>query len=157
MTDLPILDRRKIEAGVLKHVYDVALEKLGRDRAREILAAAVTRSAIEQGRTFADRQETPPDLEDFYAVLPLWTKDGALEIEVLEHAPDVLSFNVTRCRYCESYTEMGLRDVGDILSCSRDADFCIGYNPEIELTRTQTIMSGASHCDFRYRLKGAKR
>jgi len=26
-----------------------------------------------------------------------------------------------------------------------------GFGPEIKLTRTQTIMQGASHCDFRYR------
>jgi hypothetical protein len=26
-----------------------------------------------------------------------------------------------------------------------------GFNPEIELRRTQTIMEGAEHCDFRYR------
>jgi hypothetical protein len=25
--------------------------------------------------------------------------------------------------------------------------------PEVELTRTQTIMKGAKYCDFRYRLK----
>ncbi|MCB1440719.1 MAG: L-2-amino-thiazoline-4-carboxylic acid hydrolase, partial [Nitratireductor sp.] len=40
-----------------------------------------------------------------------------------------------------------------LLSCNRDGDFCIGYNPDIEMTRTQTIMRGASHCDFRYRMK----
>ncbi len=48
---------------------------------------------------------------------------------------------------------MGLGDIGHLLSCNRDGDFCIGYNPEIEMTRTQTIMKGASHCDFRYRMK----
>ena len=48
---------------------------------------------------------------------------------------------------------MGLGDIGDLLSCNRDGDFCIGYNPEMELERTQTIMKGASHCDFRYRMK----
>jgi hypothetical protein len=25
-----------------------------------------------------------------------------------------------------------------------------GFGPDIKLTRTQTIMQGASHCDFRY-------
>ena len=46
---------------------------------------------------------------------------------------------------------MGLGDIGDILSCNRDGAFCEGYDPRIKLTRTQTIMGGASHCDFRYR------
>lgn len=26
-----------------------------------------------------------------------------------------------------------------------------GFNPKITLTRTQTIMEGATHCDFRFR------
>jgi hypothetical protein len=51
------------------------------------------------------------------------------------------------------YRDMGLGEIGHLLSCNRDGDFCIGYNPNMELTRTQTIMKGASHCDFRYRMK----
>ncbi len=51
---------------------------------------------------------------------------------------------------------MGLGDIGHLLSCNRDGDFCIGYNPKMELTRTQTIMKGAPYCDFRYRLKSDK-
>jgi hypothetical protein len=70
---------------------------------------------------------------------------------VLDEAPGVLDFNVRRCRYAESYRAMGLGDIGDILSCNRDGAFCEGYDFGIKLTRTQTIMGGASHCDFRYR------
>ena len=51
------------------------------------------------------------------------------------------------------YTEMGLGEIGHLLSCNRDELFIVGYNPDIELTRTQTIMGGAHHCDFRYRAK----
>jgi len=55
------------------------------------------------------------------------------------------------------YREMGLGHIGHLLSCNRDSSFCIGYNPEMQLTRTQTIMEGAAFCDFRYRMKsGAK-
>ena len=52
---------------------------------------------------------------------------------------------------------MGLGGIGDLLSCSRDGAFCEGYDKRIELTRTQTIMGGASHCDFRYRVRGPER
>jgi len=31
-----------------------------------------------------------------------------------------------------------------------------GFNPDIALTRTQTIMQGASHCDFRFVARPAK-
>jgi hypothetical protein len=99
----------------------------------------------------ASRADGEADLESFKAIFPLWTKDGALTIEVIDDKPGVLDFNVRRCRYAETYRAMGLGDIGDILSCNRDGAFCEGYDSRIKLTRTQTIMDGASHCDFRYR------
>lgn len=153
MQDMPILQRRRIEAMILKHVYDVIRERSGEQEAREVVGKAVSKAAVEHGKTMAKALGRTPNLEDMLAILPLWAKDDALEIEVLEASKEKLDFNVKRCRYSEMYKEMGLGHIGDLLSCNRDGDFCIGYNPDMELTRTQTIMKGASHCDFRYRLK----
>ena len=50
------------------------------------------------------------------------------------------------------YNELGYGDLGDIFSCTRDFEFCSGFNSNVKLVRTQTIMQGASHCDFRYSL-----
>jgi hypothetical protein len=49
------------------------------------------------------------------------------------------------------YHRLGLDDLGPILSCARDAAMIDGFNSAIAFARTQTIMEGASHCDFRYR------
>ncbi len=152
MDPLPILQQRRIEANILKHVYENLSERFGKEQAREIVQETVSQAAIEQGKTFADQIDGDPNLKDFYDILPLWSRDGALEIDVLEASPDKLDFNVKRCRYAEMYREMGIGEIGDLLSCQRDGDFCIGYNAEIEFRRTQTIMGGASHCDFRYSL-----
>ena len=46
---------------------------------------------------------------------------------------------------------LGLADLGGSLSCQRDFALVEGFNPEITLERTQTLMGGASHCDFRFR------
>jgi hypothetical protein len=83
--------------------------------------------------------------------MPQWTADGALEVEMLEQTESHLSYNVTRCKYSEMYRAMGIGEIGNLLSCNRDGTFCTGYNPSIKLDRSQTIMEGASHCDFRYR------
>ena len=152
MDPVPILQQRRIEANILKHVYENLSERFGKEQAREIVQETVSQSAIEQGKTFADQIDGDPNLKDFYDILPLWSRDGALEIDVLEASPNKLDFNVKRCRYAEMYREMGIGEIGDLLSCQRDGDFCIGYNAEIEFRRTQTIMGGASHCDFRYSL-----
>ncbi len=151
--DLPILERRRIEAMILKHVFDVISERAGRAEAEAVIGETCSRSAIEQGKQLAEGLGRAPDLTDFAAIMPNWTKEDALQIEPLEMTADRMDFNVTRCRYAEMYRQMGLGDIGHLLSCNRDGDFCIGYNPDIELTRTQTIMKGASHCDFRYRMK----
>ncbi|MEX2519218.1 MAG: L-2-amino-thiazoline-4-carboxylic acid hydrolase [Paracoccaceae bacterium] len=153
MDDMPILERRRIEAMILKHAYDVIVERSGKAEAEAVIGECCSRSAIEQGATIAAEFGGAPDLKDFASIMPAWTKGDALQIEPLEMSEDKMDFNVTRCRYSEMYREMGLGDIGHLLSCNRDGDFCIGFNPEIELTRTQTIMKGASHCDFRYRIK----
>ncbi|MFT7576189.1 MAG: hypothetical protein ACI9XZ_002576 [Alphaproteobacteria bacterium] len=93
-------------------------------------------------QTFVDRQSQ-------------WTMSGALEIEVKQQSDDVYRFDVKRCRYSEMYREMGLGEIGHLLSCQRDGTFCEGYDPRLILTRTQTIMQGATHCDFSCRREEA--
>ncbi len=154
--ELGILARRKIEAAVIAPIYDEMREAIGEAKAREILGAAIRRAAVAAGAEMAQRAQGRADLESFKSILNLWTKDDALTIEVIADEPGVFDFNVTRCRYAETYRAMGLGGLGDILSCDRDGAFCEGYDPRIELTRTQTIMGGASHCDFRYRAEAKK-
>jgi len=149
--DLGILARRKIEAAVIAPIYDEMRQAFGEERAREVLRRAIRRAAVAAGAEMAAKTPGGATLESFKAIQHLWTKDDALTIEVLTDAPGVFDFNVTRCRYAETYHTMGLGAIGDLLSCNRDGAFCEGYSPAITLTRTQTIMGGASHCDFRYR------
>jgi hypothetical protein len=92
-------------------------------------------------------------LKHFADSLQYWTRDNALEIEVVEQGEQEFFFNVTRCRYAELYKKLGLLELGVIFSCTRDVALIKGFNPNITLKRTQTIMEGAAYCDFRYTLK----
>lgn len=150
-TDLPMLEQRRIEANILKPVYEEMKSRMGIDVAQEVLGAAVIRHSIAQARAYAEGQEDI-SLTGFRATMAQWTANGALETDMLQETPEAVDFNVTRCKYSEMYREMGLGEIGHLLSCNRDGSFCEGFNPEIKLTRTQTIMGGASHCDFRYRM-----
>ena len=147
---LSMLDKRTIEAEILKEVYLTLKENHGEEVAKKTIAESVRRSAIEQARAFAAAAPGGPSLKAFQDVMPLWTKGGALEIEVKEQAADTFTFNVVRCRYAETYKAMGLGEIGHLLSCNRDGAFCEGYDPKLKLERTQTIMQGASYCNFRY-------
>ncbi len=146
----PMLERRRIEAEILSHVYETVKAVSGVDEARRVVAESVRRSAIAQGQAMAQAQGGAPGLKGFEDIQPLWTRGGTLEVAVLEKGDKVFAFDVTRCRYAEMYKEMGLAEIGPLLSCQRDGSFCEGYDPRIKLKRTQTIMQGASHCDFRY-------
>ena len=147
---LSMLEKRTIEAGILKEVYETLKASHGVEVARKTIAESVRRSAIEQARAFAAAAPGGPSLKAFQEVMPLWTKGGALEIEVKEQSDTSFTFNVTRCRYAETYKAMGLGEIGHLLSCNRDGAFCEGYDPRLKLDRSQTIMQGASHCDFKY-------
>ena len=150
-SELGILARRRIEAAIIAPIYNEMREAVGEEKARDILRRAIRRAAIDAGAEMASRANGEADLESFKAIFPLWTKDGALTIEVIDDKPGVLDFNVRRCRYAETYRAMGLGAIGDILSCNRDGAFCEGYDPRLKLQRTQTLMGGATHCDFRFR------
>ena len=69
---------------------------------------------------------------------------------MLDESAERLDFDVTRCRYAEMYRALGLADLGSSLSCQRDYALIEGFHPGVQLTRTQTIMEGATHCDFRF-------
>jgi hypothetical protein len=146
----PMLERRRTEAEILKHVYETLKEKHGVAEAARIVAESVRRSAIEQGRTMAAATGGETSLQGFEGLQPAWTRGGALEVKVRERTADTFAFDVVRCRYAEMYREMGLGEIGPLLSCQRDGAFCEGYDPRLRLKRTQTLMEGADHCDFRY-------
>jgi len=150
---LSMLEKRKIEAEILKEVYETLKASHGVEGAKKTVAESVRRSAIEQARAFAAAAPGGPSLKAFQEVMPLWTKGGALEIEIKEQTDTSFTFNVVRCRYAETYKAMGLGEIGHLLSCNRDGAFCEGYDPKLKLERTQTIMQGATHCDFRYTYK----
>lgn len=150
-----ILERRRIEAEIIKPIYEEMKAAFGVEAAQGVIERAVRKAAVAQARTFAASEARTPDLDSFEAIQPLWTKDDALRVRRLRRDAEHFDFDVTRCRYAELYHSMGLGEIGHLLSCNRDASFIEGYAPGIEMTRTQTIMQGASHCDFRYRVTTA--
>jgi hypothetical protein len=148
---LPIIERRRIEAELLKEVYATLVERCGREEAKQIISESVRRSSITQAAQFAAQAESGTSLQSFIDIQSNWTAENALEIEPVYQDESRFDFNVTRCRYAEMYKTMGLGEIGGLLSCNRDGSFCEGYDPRLNMTRTQTIMEGARHCDFRYR------
>ena len=149
---LGVLTRREVEARILIPVINALGDAFGRDAVLAVVRDTIVNIAREQGAVLS-QQMGGNSLKHFVDSLAYWTQDNALEINVIEKSDDVLSFNVTRCRYAELYESLGIREIGTSFSCTRDFALIEGFNPDISLERTQTIMEGASHCDFRYRRK----
>jgi hypothetical protein len=145
-----LLEQREIEARVVGPLIRGFADELGLDKTLAIVRSVIVNLAHESGAELAARLGEST-LGAFAQGIDRWTEGGALELEVLETSPDRLSFNVTRCKYAEMYRALGLADLGGSLSCCRDFALIEGFNPEITLERTQTLMEGASHCDFRFR------
>jgi hypothetical protein len=153
MERLPILTQRRIEAAFAKGVYDAMAQELGAETARRILSAAViTMARATAGEMAAEAPGGTPSLDHFRALQAHWTAEDALRTEVIRSTEREFHFNVVRCRYAEMYREMGLAELGAVLSCNRDGAFSEGYDPKLRFSRTQTLMQGATHCDFRYHM-----
>jgi L-2-amino-thiazoline-4-carboxylic acid hydrolase len=142
-TTIPTLTKRKLQAEVIGPTFAEMVAEVGEEKAAKILDAAIRKAAITEGAAFAAKAPGGvPSMADFIKLFELWTTGGSLETK--------FDFNVTRCRYAETYKEMGLGKIGHLLSCNRDGAFCEGYDPKLTLDRAQTIMGGAPCCTFRY-------
>ena len=153
MADVPVLTKRRLQAEVVGPIFEAMVAEIGRERAEAILDAAIRKAAVTEGAALRERvAEGDNPMRAFIDIFELWTRGGALEIDVLEASDERFDFNVTRCRYAEMYRDMGLGDIGHLLSCNRDGTFVKGFDPRLRLERAQTIMAGAPCCTFRYRL-----
>lgn len=71
----------------------------------------------------------------------------------LEHADvpvdDAVGVDVTRCEYARLMESLDASDLGHLLICSEDHVMVAAGG--VRLDRSQTLMQGATHCDFRFR------
>ncbi len=152
MSDVPrltFLDRVKIQAEVLVPLIKAFEAELGPERAR-----AVARDGLQEwiGARYAElRKSAPGDpIELVSRGLPLFA-EGALEVDVVDQSAEAFDFDVTRCAYAEFYRALDEPELGFLFVCDLDHAMAEGLGPDLVFERSQTIMQGATHCDFRYR------
>ncbi|WP_035683812.1 L-2-amino-thiazoline-4-carboxylic acid hydrolase [Bradyrhizobium sp. Cp5.3] len=144
------LQRRKIEGRVLIPFIQVLRDRFGQGAMREVVDETIRRLAAEEGaRWAATYGKTTASLRT--VAQELWAGGGGMDVEVVGESDDHLDFNVTRCQYAAFYQELGLADLGVRVHCNRDHAMVAGFNNELELSRSQTIMEGGACCDFRFR------
>lgn len=144
------IDKRTIEALAVLPIIELISDKFGRREALAILKEVNQKEAFQRGQKKAvEGQNT---IDQLVKDVDTWGQGGAWDMKILEKTSTTFFFNVFRCPYYERYAELGLKEFGVELSCCRDEPFARGFDPNLKLVRTQTIMEGADHCDFRYYL-----
>ena len=151
LNDIGVLKRREIEARIVAPLIERFAEEFGEEQVTELARETVVDVARSQGAVLAELMGGN-DLARFADSMENWTKGGALEIEIQEQSETTFAFNVVQCQYAEMYRGLDIPELGALMSCTRDGTMVEGFNPDIKFERNQTIMSGASHCDFRYSL-----
>ncbi len=143
-----VLARRETEARIIAPFFKALCDKFDKEKVFSILEASILDISRNQGKQLSKKYGT--DVDAFLKTLEFWMQDGALEIDILEKNDNKLDFNVTRCKYAEMYSLLGITDLGEVLSCNRDAALIEGFNSNASLTREKTIMKGDKCCTFRY-------
>jgi hypothetical protein len=146
-----VLQQAKIQAQVLVPLVKALQGELGEERANAIVRKALRDLYRRYGEDFWRAKNEENLGKTMTSAFATFARGDALDIEVKAQSHDAFDIDVRRCRYAEFYNALGEPELGFLLVCSADYHMAEGFGPEIKLTRTQTIMRGASHCDFRYR------
>jgi hypothetical protein len=153
---IPVIEQAKIQARVLVPLIKALQAELGEERANSIVRKALGDMYRKLGEKWWQAQEARNLGDNIASAFEMYAAGAALDYDVLKQSPDAFEVNVTACRYAQFYKELGVPELGFLLVCSADFPMAEGFGADIKLTRTQTIMQGASHCDFRYKWTNPK-
>ncbi len=153
-----VIAQAKIQAQVLVPLVKTLQAELGEARANALVRKALGdlyRGFGEQFWKAKNQDENDADLgKAVSSAFRTYARDDALAYDVIEQSHDAFAFDVKRCAYAEFYKAMGEPELGFLLVCTADFATAEGFCSDVTLTRTQTIMQGAPHCDFRYAREG---
>jgi len=150
MTDAPkltLLERTKVQAEVLVPLVRAMERELGKDAAHRLVRDAIGSQVREQVR--ANATGRPQDTVEWG--FRISRAGGALDHEYRDSVDGEINVDVTRCEFASFYQQLGAPDLGFLLVCMLDYDIADGVDG-LELERTQTIMQGADHCNFRWKI-----
>jgi hypothetical protein len=148
--DVPVIEQARIQAQVLVPLVKTLQAELGEERANALVRKALGDVYRRFGEQWWLAKQSSHLGENMASAFAAFAKGDAITYTLHSQSQDRYEIDVTRCRYAQFYQELGEPELGFLLVCSLDFPFAEGADPDIRLTRTQTIMQGASHCDFRY-------
>ena len=148
---IPVIEQAKIQAQVLVPLIKALQAELGEERANALVLKTLGDVYRRLGEQWWRTRESSHVGENMALAFASFAKGDAVDYSVRAQSQDTYEIDVTRCLYAQFFKELGEPELGFLLVCNSDFPFAEGFGHDIKLTRIQTIMQGASHCDFRYR------
>ena len=152
---IPVIEQAKIQAQILVPFVKALQAELGEERANALVRKTIGDIYRGYGEEFSRTKDEKSVGKMMASAFTAFARGDALDYRVREQSDDTFAMDVTGCRYAQFYKELGEPDLGFLLVCSADFPMAEGIGRDMQLTRTQTIMQGASHCDFRYKRQTA--
>lgn len=147
---IPVIDQVKIQAQVLVPLIKTLQAELGKERADALVRKAIGAHYRRLGEDWWRAKQSADIGNNLASAFAAFSKGDSLDYRVRAQSQDAYEIDVTRCQYAQFYRELGEPELGFLLVCGLDFPFAEGFDPDVKLERTQTIMQGATHCDFRY-------
>jgi hypothetical protein len=154
---ISLLDQVKIQAQVLVPLLKALRTELGEERANELVTSALRDWSRDMFlRIGAGIPGNPREKWEALNAASMPRIGADVDFEMLKQEPAAMEFNITGCRYADFFRALGEPELGAVLLCEADNHVAEVGSPDVDFTRTQTIMKGAKYCDFRYRMKTGK-
>jgi hypothetical protein len=151
---IPLFDEVKLQAQILVPIINELRIELGKKKADELIGKAIRPYVRSVYHKIGERKSGEP----FEKWEKAWDEirpriGNDVEREYIRNDDSSREYNVKRCRFAEFFKEIGEPELGTMLMCDFDYYIAEIGAPIVVLTRTQTIMEGADHCDFCYTFK----
>lgn len=154
---VPLIEQAKIQAQILVPLVKALQAELGEERANALVRRALGDIYRRYGEEFWRAKHEKNLGKIMASAFATFARGDALDYRVREQSHDTFDIDITGCRYAQFFKDLGEPDLGFLLVCTADFTMAEGFDPDIKLTRTQTIMQGASQCDFRYKRQRASK
>ena len=142
MAETPILEAVKTQSKIVIPIVKELENELGKERAHAIVGRAIARNYVEFRRAQGFEKNSHPR-EDADTAFPIQT-------EVAEETETTFGLDIKACDVADDFRSIGESGIGALMTCGVDFAAEKLVRPEWEFRRTQTLMRGASHCDFRW-------
>lgn len=148
-----ILETHEFHAKSLVSIVRAVEEKYGKEGVEAVrnawLKEVFYKPWQEKGRS-VERN----DVQTFARILESGCA-GTHEWKRTEDEPNKVAYRFTKCFWADVFRKLGAEDVGKWL-CDSDQFNAKGFNPDIKLKRTKTLMEGEDCCDHVFYMEGEK-